>query len=350
MFGKNRSLIGLDIGSHCIKAVELSSHGDEFAVTGYGQSGVLSEETRSQTLASLIRKCNFRTRRVVTAVSGKSVIVRYLSLIRMSEDELRKAVEFEADKYIPFDVADVVIDCQKLEENKSGIELENLDDEKMRVLLVAAKRSLVQEIVTLVEGAGLVPEIVDVNSFALGNAFELHRLLAGRGGVDPEPERVVSLIDIGAKKTNLNIVKGTTSYFTREIYLGGDDFTSAIGKRMGMRAEDAEVFKKNPGERESELEEALSQVLEDLGNEIALSFDYYENQFDSKVEEICLSGGGAKIPFLPRVFERIFERPARVWNPIENLDVRPGGFDEEELRENALQLATAVGLASRVRN
>lgn len=346
MFGKSKSLIGLDIGSHSVKAVEIENRGGQYAITGYGQTGVLDDETRPQAISNLIRRCGFRSKRAAVAVSGKSVIVRYLSMIRMSDDELEKAIEFEADKYIPFNVSDVVMDCKKLDDNQPGLELDNLSDDKMRVLLVAAKKSLVLDVVNQVSSAGLSPQIVDVNAFAIGNAFELNCEVSedeGRG------EKVVALIDVGARKTNMNIVRGSTSYFTREVYLGGDDFTTTLSKRLGVPPEEAEKLKRTPGDREGEVEEGMSQIFEDLGNEILLSFDYFENQFDSTVEEIYFSGGGARIPFLDRVFERIFSRPVQTWDPTEGLEICHGSFEEEELVENSMQLATAIGLASRVR-
>ncbi len=347
MFGKSRSLIGLDIGSHSIKAVEIENRGGHYAITGYGQTGVLDDdESRAQALSNLIRRCGFRTKRVAVAVSGKSVIVRYLSMIRMSDDELEKAIEFEADRYIPFNVSDVVMDCKKLDEVQTGLELDSLSEDKMRVLLVAAKKSLVVDAVNQVSKIGLVPQIVDVNAFAIGNAFEL---MCEASSDEERSEKVVALIDVGAQKTNMNIIRGSTSYFTREVYLGGDDFTSTLSKRMGLTEEDAEKLKRSPGDRESEVEEGMSQILEDLGNEILLSFDYFENQFDSSVEEIFVSGGGARVPFLERNFERIFSRPVQSWDPTSGLEISPGNYEESELTENSLQLATAIGLASRVR-
>jgi type IV pilus assembly protein PilM len=346
MLRKSKSLIGLDIGSHSVKAVEIENRGGHYEITGFGQTGVVDEETRGQAVSNLIRRCGFRTRRAAVAVSGKAVIVRYLSMVRMSDEELEKAIEFEADKYIPFNISDVVLDCMRLDDAPSGLELDSLSEDKMRVLLVAAKKSLVLDVVNQVSTVGLSPQIVDVNAFAIGNAFEL---TCDASGDPTRSEKVVALIDVGARKTNLNIVRGSTSYFTREVYLGGEDFTSTLSKRLGIPVEEAEKLKRTPGEREGEVEEAMVQILEDLGNEILLSFDYFENQFDSSVEEIYFSGGGSRLPFLERAFERIFSRPVQTWDPTEGLTISPGNFDEEELKENAVQLATAIGLASRVR-
>jgi type IV pilus assembly protein PilM len=344
MFRKTKSVIGLDVGNHSVKAVELTSHGSSFALTACAQTDLAGEEDRARAVANLLRSMETHTKRTVAAVSGKSVIVRYLSMIPMTDEELDKAIEFEADKYIPFDVSEVVMDHQKL--SNGGVDAGEHGD-KMRVLLVAAKRTLVDEAVRMVEGAGLQPEIIDVDAFALGNAFELHRVL--NPDAADAAASVAALVDIGSKKTSVNILRGSDSYFTREIYLGGDEFTSAVAKKLGLRPEEAEEFKKHPGERENELVDATSQTLEDLGNEILLSLDYYENQFESRVEEIFLSGGGSLLPRLVDTFQRVFNRPTRHWNPLENLAIHAASAEAEALSASSPQWAVALGLASRMR-
>jgi type IV pilus assembly protein PilM len=340
MLKKTRSLIGLDVGSSCVKAVELTQAGGDLVVSAYGQSDVLSEGSRADAILDVLHSQPFRTRRVVTAVSGKSVIVRYLTMVQMSDEDLKNAIKFEADKYIPFDVDEVVLDCQKLEDTHDS------NGSEMRVLLVAVKRSLIEDHVALLQGIGLQPCVIDVDSFALGNAYELHGMTSP--GFE-EDGRVTALIDIGANKTNINILRGGTTYFTREIYLGGDDLSSAIAKRLGVELHQAEILKREPGENGEELREAVIPSIEDLGNEIHLSFDYFENQFDQEVEEVYLSGGGTRLMLLEEAFEKIFEKRTRSWDPTENLKIRADTVDVEALKDNSAQLAVAVGLASRIR-
>ncbi len=346
MFRKAKSVIGLDIGNHSVKAVELTSQGGTYSLTACAQAELVGEEDRARAVANLFRTAEFHTKRVVTAVSGKSVIVRYLSMIPMTDDELKKAIEFEADKYIPFDVSEVVMDHQMLSRG-GAIDAHGEEGEKMRVLLVAAKRSLVDDAIRVVEGASLEPTVIDVDAFALGNAFEFHRAL--NTDASEAASSVVALVDIGAKKTSVNILRGADSYFTREIYLGGDEFTSAIAKKLALKPEEAEEFKKHPSGRESELLPATTQTLEDLANEILLSLDYYENQFESRVEEIFLSGGGSLLPNLLETFQRVFNRPTRHWNPFENLGIHAATAEGDAISSASPQWAVAVGLASRMR-
>ncbi len=218
MFRKKRTLVGLDIGSSTVKAVELTEFGNQLCITGFGSCEVKSKESLADTVAETFRHAGIKSKRVATAVSGRSVIVRYINMVNMSEADLKGALRFEADKYIPFELDEVVLDCVKLEEFGDAANT----NKEMKVLLVAVKRNLIDERVDLMQTLGLTPTVIDVDSFALGNAFELNSLNSPK--VDVE-EKVIALIDIGAVKTNINILKGSTSYFSREVYLAGNDFT-----------------------------------------------------------------------------------------------------------------------------
>jgi type IV pilus assembly protein PilM len=336
MFTRTQRLIGLDIGSNCVKAVEMMSTGAELVLTGYGQAEMVSEGSKAD---AVVQACKgFHTKRTVSSVSGKSVIVRFLNMPKSAQENLMNSIRLEADKYIPFDVEEVQLDAQAMPDAASG--------EEIRVLLCAVKRSLIDEHVGLLQGVGLQPDTIDVDSFALGNAFEL------RGRLSPqveETEKTVALVDVGANKTNVHILRGYNSYFIREIYLGGDDLTSSISKRLGIELHSAENLKREPGENAEQLREAVMSSIEDLGNEIHLSLDYFENQFDKTVDEVHLSGGASRLKFLVEAFEKIFEKRVRGWDPTENLKIDESAVDAEALRANAGQLAVAVGLASRIR-
>jgi type IV pilus assembly protein PilM len=291
----------------------------------------------------VFRRSGIKTRRVATAVSGRAVIVRYINMVAMSDEELKSALRYEADKYIPFELDEVVLDCARLEDPNEAAG----GQKEMKVLLVAVKRNLIDEHVQTIQSLGLVPTVIDVDSFALGNAFELNSLNSPR--VDDD-KKVIALVDIGAVKTNINILKATTSYFSREVYLAGNDFTESIARRLGVDQVEAAEMKVNPEGREESIEESILPVLDDLGNEIHLSFDYFENQFDHEVDEVYISGGSAGLPGLKTSFERIFDRRIYFWDPTENLEIRSERIDVQELKDHKGQLAIAVGLASRLLN
>jgi type IV pilus assembly protein PilM len=343
MLGKKKSLVGLDIGSSEVKAVELSEVGDQLVITGFGRSKIPTKEGVNDAIADALRRSGIKTKRVATAVSGRSVIVRYINMVAMSDEELKSALRYEADKYIPFELDEVVLDCARLEDPNEAAG----GQKEMKVLLVAVKRNLIDEHVQTIQSLGLVPTVIDVDSFALGNAFELNSLNSPR--VDDD-KKVIALVDIGAVKTNINILKATTSYFSREVYLAGNDFTESIARRLGVDQVEAAEMKVNPEGREESIEESILPVLDDLGNEIHLSFDYFENQFDHEVDEVYISGGSAGLPGLKTSIERNSDRRISSWAPTENLEIRSERIDVQELKDHKGQLAIAVGLASRLLN
>jgi len=343
MLGKKKSLVGLDIGSNEVKAIELTQVGESLKITGFGHAPLESQDDLKETIADVLRRSGIRTKRVATAVSGRAVIVRYISMMKMSDDELRSALRFEADKYIPFQVDEVVLDCARLPDfSDTG---QPAGDQEMKVLLVAVKQTLIDEHLLAVQSLGLMPTVIDVDTFALGNAFELNSLHSPR--VEDE-EKVIALVDIGSVKTNINIIKNNTSYFSREVYLAGNDFTEAIARRFGTDNLEADKLKLNPEGKEESIEESILPTLDDLGNEIHLSFDYYENQYDREVDEVFISGGSARISGLKACFERVFDRRIHFWDPTENLEVKGDRVDIQDMKDRASQLAVPVGLASRI--
>jgi type IV pilus assembly protein PilM len=333
-----KSLIGLDVGTHSVKAVELTwSNGP--VITGFGYAELPDPEAVPETVLDLLRDNEFHSRRVVTSVSGRSVIVRYLTMFRMSPDDLRNAIRYEVDKYIPFDVDEVVLDCQPFEVDGVG----NLGPNEMRVLLVACKRAVIDEQLRILAGAGLHPELVDVDVFALGNAFEL------AVGIDPEAgARVSALVDVGATKTSVNLMRAGVSLFTREIHTGGTTFTTAIANRLGLKHGDADLLKRNPGEEYERVRQAVGPAVDDLASEVRLSFDYFENQFDLGVDEVLLSGGGSRLAGIEQDLSRIFGRPTMAWDPTGDFPIAAGSVDIESLNVHVPELAVAVGLASRI--
>jgi len=335
---RTKSLIGLDIGTNSVKAVELTwTNGP--VITGFGYADLPSPDAVPDTVLDLLRENEFHSRRVVTSVSGKSVIVRYLTMFRMSPDDLRNAIRYEADKYIPFDVDDVVLDCQPFEVEGLG----NLGSNEMRVLLVACKRAVIDEQLRLLAVAGLHPELVDVDVFALGNAFEL------AVGVNPEVgPRVSALVDVGSTKTSVNLMRAGVSLFTREIHTGGATFTTAIANRLGLKHGEAEHLKRSPGDDYERVRQSVGPAVDDLAAEVRLSFDYFENQFDLGIDEVLLSGGGARLTGLEQDLSRIFDRPTMAWDPTGQFPIAAGSVDVELLNEHVSELAVAVGLASRV--
>jgi type IV pilus assembly protein PilM len=338
MFGGGKSIVGLDIGSHSVKAVEVSRSGSTLALTGLGQARITAPERVVEAIQEAFAAGGFKTRRVVTAVSGRSVIVRYVPMMNVADADLRKAVTYEADKYIPFDVEEVVLDCQKVDEGGATAQ-----PGQVKVLLVAVKRSVIDEHVAVARKAGLSPIVVDCDYFAIGNAFEARAHRMGQSDTT-----VRALLDVGASKTSINILKGATSHFTRDFYIAGNDVTEMLAKRFSEPPEDVERMKEDPGDALESMKESFAGVLEDIGSEVRLSFDYYENQFDQQVQEVYLSGGSMLFPGVDKVLSEVLGLEAKLWNPLEALDTTALESQVAQLGKTTAKLAVAVGLASRL--
>ncbi|MEZ6197627.1 MAG: type IV pilus assembly protein PilM [Planctomycetota bacterium] len=341
MFIKGKSVVGLDVGSNSLKAVELTKGGHGVEVTGFAQIDLPSEDpdARTEAVIQLIKECGFKTKRVATGVSGRAVTVRYLDMVRMDEDELRHAIRFEAEKFVPTSLDECVLDCQALDAAGDDVNGE------VKVLLVAVEKTRVDELIKTVQKAGVTPDVVDVDAFALTNAWCLFTeqgggLVEGEGGA-------VALVDVGASKTTVSIVKNGVSVFTREIYLGGNDLTEAVARGMALDHVQAETLKRCPGEQIEQVKDAVFPVLDDIGNELQLSFDYFEGQNDVTIDRILVCGGGSRLVFFQESLEKICEKPVEVFNPFECIPVS-ADMDHEILAQGGPQMAVAVGLAARL--
>jgi type IV pilus assembly protein PilM len=336
-----RNLVGLDIGSKFIKAVQLTQSNGEYQITEFGIAEVTPQMSVADAVSELFSRKKF-AKRVVTSVSGRFVFVRYISMPVMTDEELVNAAKYELGKYIPVEVDEVLHDSQKLEE----LAAQEGQEPEMRVLLVAAKRTFIDEHVAILETAGLQPAIVDVDSFALGNAYELS------GSINTAAiaqGKLVALVDIGASKTNINIMSDSVSYFTREFYKGGDDLTDSVSKKLSLEAKDAEALKRNPGGELEKLQDCIGGILDDICHDINISIDYFENQYDRKVEELYLTGGASSTIGLQETLERTVQKPVTRWNPVQYLPMELPKDSAQELQDFPAQAAIALGLASRVR-
>jgi type IV pilus assembly protein PilM len=338
---RQKSILGLDLGSQAIKAVEVTLDGVQPVISGLARVEVPPGGSRQQAIAEALSSGRFRSKNVVTSVAGQSVVVRYISMVQMSDSELRQAIRFESDKYLPFDADEIVLDCQRLMRTPGTAE-----SDQMNVVLAACRTSVVEQQIQEVVEQGLSPCAVDVEVFALANAWELAGDLSNT--TEEGEERVIALVDIGASRTQINVLAGGETCFSREIGIGGADMTQATARRLGVELHEAEAVKRRPDEQESDVARAIGPVLEDLVSELALSLDYVENRETLRVEEVLLSGGSSNAPGLLTFLEQGTGRPVRTWNPVGGLRVDEGRVDLDLLDEAASSLAVAVGLAARL--
>ncbi len=348
MFRKTKSIVGLDVGSTVIKAVELTLDGSEPVLTGFARVEIPPGGSQAEAVATAFKEGKFRTKQVVTSVSGQDVVVRYVPMMKMTDAEVKQAIRFETDKYLPFDLSEVQLDSQPLKRAPAGgAEGEGKQGEQMTVLLAACKTKAVQEKVGLVTAQGLAPIAVDIDLFALSNAWNLCGLPLDEAA-DGE-QHAIALVDIGAARTSINVLVNGETCFSREINIGGGDMTQAVARRLGVEGYEAEAIKRSSENHEVEVNSAIAPVLEDLVGELSLSLDYVEHHEGVHVEQVLLSGGGVLAPGAVQYIEQATGRSARTWNPLEGLRVDPARVDVEELETWASTLVVALGLASRVR-
>jgi type IV pilus assembly protein PilM len=253
----------------------------------------------------------------------------------MSEVQLEESIKWEAEQQIPFDIEDVNLDFQILDEQVSP--------DQMPVLLVAAKKDMINDYTAVIEEAGLQPTIVDVDVFAIENAFNLN--------FESPEEEVIALVNIGASVMNINILKRGTSAFTRDISIGGRQITEELQKRLKMTYEEAESLKikeRDAGAQNPEVEKIIQGTAEQLATEVRRSLEFFAaSSSGGEIKKIFLSGGCAKIQMLPGLIEERISMPVEVFNPFAKIDYNPEVFDPEYIKQVAPLAAVGVGLALR---
>ena len=345
MFGGTKTIVGLDIGSSCIKAVELkrTRGGVELAHLGVEplasdvvvDSMIMDSPSVSTAIAKLFGEAAIKTKAVATSVSGHSVIVKRISVPTMSEDQLADSIKTEAAQHIPFDIDVVNIDYQILSDDMTG--------PQMDVLLVAVKKDKILNYTNVLNMAGKAPAVVDIDAFALQNCYEFN--------YEPAPGSTVALLNLGASVMNINIVKGSTPLFTRDVSVGGHQYTDSLQKELDLSFDDAESLKL--GQKVGTVSEdaklpILQQVTEIIVLEIQKTFDFFRaTAAGEHIERIYLAGGSSKVTGLIEALRQEFSLPVEILNPFQRIAYAEGTTMAEAIGNNAGQLAVAVGLALR---
>ena len=330
---KNR--VGLDIGSSSVKIVEIVSSGEDSSLVCLGMKKASSSirEPLIEAIKSLSSEINVTAKEAAISVSGPSVIVRFVSMPKMRDDELKGAIRFEAEKHIPFPINDCIVDHQILNKNdKEG---------KFDILLVAAKKDSVMDKVSIAEESGFSVSAVDVDTFAVANAFLKSPSHAPAAG------KTAALLNIGSNFTNVGIVRDGVLCFARDIAIGGTDFNQAISRALSIDIESAEDVKLFPKDRLQDMIACTKGIMSNLLDDTRLSLSYYENQSGRGVDEICISGGSSAMPGLETLFKEVFESKPVLWDPLDSLNKSAGGFDTALIEKMRSSFAVAVGLALR---
>ncbi|HEX2450296.1 MAG TPA: type IV pilus assembly protein PilM [Gemmatimonadales bacterium] len=341
LFGRNTTTVGLDIGSGLIKLVVVSHRSGEPVLTKVAFTSVVNDAIVegevmdpaivADAIKGLMATAGVKAKQVVTAVGGRDVIIKKIAMDRMKESEAREVIRWEAEQHVPFDMDNVELDFQILDPDGDGLQ--------MTVLLVAAKRELIETKLALLSEAGLEPGIIDVDAFALHNAFEVNYPEAMRG--------VVGLVNIGNETTNVNILDDGIPVLTRDISIGTRRFREDLQRERGLSAEEADRMLQGV-----EQAEVLAPFLESRGEELAVGIERAAAFLQSAsrsggIGRLFTTGGGSRIQRLNRILADRLRLPVVPANPLERLSVADGVFDTLNVDDVAPLLMLPIGLALR---
>jgi type IV pilus assembly protein PilM len=345
MFFKKKNPLGLDIGSSYIKVAQINDTktGYELALLDMlalqpgiiGDGAVADKGKLIASLKELLRKAGIKTGDAVVGVSGhSSVIIKKITIPLMTEEDLAPSIKYEAEQYVPFDINDVDIDFQILGPRQD-------EEGQMDVILVAAKKNIIKDYSEVIEKSGLNPIIVDVDSFALGNMYEINYGIS---------EKNIAIINIGASTTNINILQNGSPIFTRDSAIGSNYHTDALERSLNVHWEDAERLKMGrsvEGILPDEVQTVINSASDDIYAEIYRSFEYFRSSVSEEdIDRVILSGGAALIKGFPDMMSERLGIQVEVANPFKEIRI-PDKLDSLHIKEIAPIAAVAVGLALR---
>ena len=348
LFGKNKTLLGINIGSSYIKMVELKDSGSVYTLSNFGMAalpadaivdGTIMDSTAIiNAIVNLAGNLKIKKKRICTSISGHSVIIKKITLPLMDENTIEETIHQEATQHIPYDINDVNLDFQILGPNQAN-------SENMDVILVAVKKETINDYLLLIEEAGFVPVVVDVDTFALENSYEYN--------YDGEKKKIVALVDIGANLTCINILDEGVTCFSRNITSGSRFITEQLQKKFSLNYENAELLKLGcTDSSKTDVATALSAIDEaafSIVNEISKAIEFFHTSAmtEGRVENIILSGGGAKTPNIAQSITKNTGIETEIIDPFRNIIIPEKHFDLEYIQDIAPLAAVATGLALR---
>lgn len=345
MANKKELVIGIDIGTHAVKVCQLQPSGKEgYRLLAAGSAALPAEAVEDgdlkepkavgKTVAALLKNLQVKGKKVGVSISGYSVIVKKINLEQMSDEELRKYIAMEAEQYIPFDSKDIYLDFQRLPARKAG-------SDRQDIMLVAAKKEVVNHYLDMLAGLKLNPVLVDVDGFALSNIW----------GIVTSSNVNVALIDIGASKMNINIIADGVSVVARDVAVGSAQLTNRIAVDLDVDYDLAEKIKLGAvsvPEHEAKIRGIFTKVCSQWAMEIRKAVDLYRsNNQKRSLSHIVLSGGGAKVSGLSEYIAKEIDLPVQVFDPFDRIQVDEKRFDRQFLAALGPEMAIAAGLAIR---
>src|SRR2546426_98707 len=342
---KNKALVGLDIGSSSLKAVELMKFKKSYQLSGFAyealspdavvDGAIMDSPGIAETIKKSFLAAKFKAQAVATGVSGHSVIVKRVMIPAATADEVEASIQFDAEQYIPFDIAEVNLDYQIVGRGATASE------DGMEVVLVAAKKDKIQNHTNVITRAGRTPEVVDIDAFALQNAFEANYTVDSRAPI--------ALLNIGASLMNINITKGGMPLFIRDVSVGGNQYTDILQKELQLNFQEAEDLKlgRSGGSEVEMVQPLLESITEMLIMEVQKTFDFFRETYPSEtISRVLISGGTARMMGLAEKIQETFGYPTEILDPFRSITLGPK-VDAEQVTSLGPALAVAVGLALR---
>ena len=328
------SAVGLDIGTGECKLIELVKSENTYELVSWAIEPINNGDTNAavtQALSHLTVPC----KSLYTSVFGKGTLIRYIDMPQMSIDDLKSSFDIEADKYFPFSQEQIYTDCYILDVKAK--------EKMMSVMAAATKKELVDRRVKLLNDAGVPAEFIGLNPIALANVLNVMGIDDEEGDKGKE-SLTIALLDMGESVSSLTILVNKLPRFTRDIFVGGQDFTKSISNGLGIDFQEAEELKCDPGERLAEVVGACDTAIMNMTQELRLSMDYFATEKNHEIDLLLLTGGASMIDGVAESFEKSLEVKVKEWDPVASLKVSPEA-SEEEMDRKSLKLGVALGLA-----
>ena len=346
LFKRNKPLVGLDIGSSSLKAIELTKSKKGFQLTGFAyeplgpdavvDGAIMDARGVCESIKRSFVSGKFKPSAVATGVSGHSVIVKRVVVPAFTPDEVEASIEIDAEQYIPFDLTEVNLDYHVV-----GPSTTTNEEPGMEVVLIAAKKDKIQNHTNVISMAGHTPEIVDIDAFAIQNAFETNYMV--------DASAPVALLNIGASLMNINITKGGMPLFIRDVSVGGNQYTDILQKELQLNFQEAEDLKlgKTGGSEAEMVQPLLESITEMLIMEVQKTFDFFRETYPSEtISRVLISGGTSRMIGLAEHIQATFGYPTEILDPFNSITFGPK-IDSARATTLGPAFAVAVGLALR---
>ncbi len=336
MFQKNNDSIGLEIGDGLVKAMHVRSTAKENKLIGYevvsvnfreGRQGIVN--AMNEVLGRL--QLNKKKHKVNISVSGESVMVRDIHWPQMDDEEIRKALKFEVERQVHYKADEIVFDYYSVLDK-------SIAETKTRVILVAAKKDLIENYASLIESTGFQPGYIEVDTFSLLNCFYVN-------GPKVPAEKTIAIINIGMEVTNIDVIRGRIVGLTKDAFVAWSNLIDALPEDVELDFSDVTKLKGLLGS--DDIYELSLFIMNALSNQIRRTIEFYESQGRDTVEEIYLSGKIAMYKNLDKYLKNILGLPVTIWDPLANVQYDEKQFAGKNIKEQSLMLAVCAGLSCR---